>query len=46
MIKSPVSVSLRHQKTLEFQMLDILYLVGGAAFFVISVLYTTACDHL
>jgi hypothetical protein len=27
-------------------MLDLVYLVGGCAFFVVSVLYTTACDRL
>lgn len=27
-------------------MLDVIYLVGGCAFFVVAVLYTTACDHL
>jgi hypothetical protein len=26
--------------------LDILYLLGGCAFFAVSVLYTVACDRL
>jgi hypothetical protein len=31
---------------MELFMLDVIYLVGGCAFFVIAVCYTTACDHL
>jgi len=27
-------------------MLDILYLIGGSAFFVVAALYATACDNL
>jgi len=27
-------------------MLDVIYLIGGCAFFIVAVLYTTACDHL
>jgi hypothetical protein len=41
---SPPSSCFQH--TLEFLMLDVLYLVGATFFFVISVIYTTACDHL
>ena len=30
----------------EQSMLDVVYLIGGCAFFALAVLYTTACDHL
>ena len=30
----------------ECLMLDIVYAAGGCVFFVIAILYTTACDHL
>ena len=30
----------------ERAMSDLLYLLGGCAFFALAILYTTACDHL
>jgi hypothetical protein len=30
----------------NFPMPDIAFLLGGSAFFILSVLYTTACDAL
>ncbi len=31
---------------MELVMLDVVYLIGGCVFFVVAILYTTACDHL
>jgi hypothetical protein len=36
----------RPRPGMEPVMLDVVYLIGGCIFFVIAVLYTTACDHL
>ncbi len=45
-VGGPASHGQDPERFRELFMLDVIYLVGGCAFFVIAVWYTTACDHL